>query len=436
MGVGTWLGGVVLGVVWLAVAVLGIETVAGARAGGLDMIAAVGTRDGKALLDQARRAERGGAFGQADRFYRSAWSDLSTRAIAARELRRMHRRSGFRRAVDEEQVGEIERILGPSFVRTETDHFVILSDADRGWTRERARLLERTALQFRRVMERISYPMVPPEKKLLCVFFEKHEMYRGFASVQDGVEASWIAGYYTGLANRAVFYDDRTGPSFLTAYSRLDGHQETVEQTRAQVISLRRQKDMDGARNLSEQADNLERELKRERARLLEEVRESSESKAIHEATHLLAFNCGVQSRTREYPFWLTEGLASSFETSNPNAAFGPDRPTEYRESEFVRASHVGLIPLEEFVGMTTVPENDGDLADVLYAQAYSLFAYLYRYERQALGAYLQDVWTQDTGVRSTESHRELFVKHFGRIGALEHRWKTRSKRLMAMADD
>jgi hypothetical protein len=427
---------VVLGVVWLAVGVLGIETVAGARASGLDIIAGMSEREGEALLDQARQAERRGDFGQADRFYRSAWSSRSTRHVAARELQRMHKRSGFRRLVDEEQVGEIEDALGSSFKRTETDHFVILSDADRRWTRERARLLERTALQFGRVMDRISYPCVPPEKKLLCVFFEEHSDYRAFASSQDGVEAGWIAGYYTGLGNRAVFYDDRTGPSFQYALNQLNGHEGTVEQTRAQVVSLRRQKDIDGARVLATKADNLERELKRERKRLLDEVRESSESKAIHEALHLLAFNSGVQSRAREYPFWITEGMASSFETSNPNASFGPDRPTEYRENEFVRATDVGLFPLEEFVVMTSVPENDGDLADVLYAQAYSLFAYLYRYEKDALGGYLEDVWAEDTGVRSERAHRELFEKHFGRIEALEHRWTTRTNRLMALAND
>jgi uncharacterized protein DUF1570 len=436
IGVGTLVSGLVLGAVWLSVAVLGIGSISGAGASELALIAGSSTREGRALLEQGQSAERSGDLALADRRYRGAWSSQSTRDAAARELYRLHRRSGFTRQVDEEQVSEVERILGPRFARTQTDHFVILSDADRAWTRQRAQLLERTARQFRRVMDRLEYPSVPPGKKLLCVFFREHSAYRAFASSEDGVEASWIAGYYTGLENRAVFYDDRTGPAFLEAFNQLEGHKDTVAKTRLRVVSMRKVKDLKMASSLAAHADDLERDVAREQKRLMDEVQESSESKAIHEAVHLLAFNSGVQSRAREYPFWLTEGMASSFETGNPNASFGPDRPTRYREDEFDRAVSSGLLSLKKFVVMTEVPQDDPELADVMYAQAYSLLAYMYRYERKALGEYLEAIWSEEAGVRSQREHLELFEKHFGRVGAIEHRWLTRSRRLMASASD
>ena len=35
----------------------------------------------------------------------------------------------------------------------------------------------------------------------------------------------------------------------------------------------------------------------------------------IHEATHQLAFNCGMQNRYADIPLWLSEGIAIYFET-------------------------------------------------------------------------------------------------------------------------
>ena len=44
-------------------------------------------------------------------------------------------------------------------------------------------------------------------------------------------------------------------------------------------------------------------------------------------------------------PFWITEGLATSFETDRPHAAFGPDRPAEAREEELARAVENTEVP-------------------------------------------------------------------------------------------
>ena len=44
-------------------------------------------------------------------------------------------------------------------------------------------------------------------------------------------------------------------------------------------------------------------------------------STVIHEATHQITFNCGLQQRFADIPLWLCEGLAEYFET--PDLSFG-----------------------------------------------------------------------------------------------------------------
>src|SRR5262249_47151910 len=43
----------------------------------------------------------------------------------------------------------------------------------------------------------------------------------------------------------------------------------------------------------------------------------------VHEATHQLAFNSGLQVRFADVPFWLSEGIAIYFETPNLESTKG-----------------------------------------------------------------------------------------------------------------
>ena len=43
----------------------------------------------------------------------------------------------------------------------------------------------------------------------------------------------------------------------------------------------------------------------------------------VHEATHQLAYNCGVQQRFADNPVWVSEGMAMYFESPNFHAASG-----------------------------------------------------------------------------------------------------------------
>ncbi len=381
-------------------------------------------------LALGRQAMAQSELAPADGLLRVAWTHAPSRQQASRALRELHRTPDFDLPTDEASISETANLLGSEFSRMETAHFVILADTDRDWTLGKANLLERTFRQFFRVTDRLDYPAHPPKEKLLCIFFRDHSMYRAFAREHDKVEAPWIAGYYAGLSNRVVFYDDRTSPGFTHAFGELDRYQRDAHDIRTQAKEAERSKDKDRAQFLAARAESLESQVQQERGRLASEASYAADAKTIHEATHLLAFNCGVQSRAHHYPFWITEGLATTFETDRPKASYGPDKETPERMREFLHFYDDGtLIDLEAFVSMAAPPDDSAETADIMYAQSYGLVAYLYRYERRALSAYLLSIAIDPKGSPSPKKRLERFRAHFGDPQALERRWLKRMTR-------
>ncbi len=384
--------------------------------------AAPAARQGRERLRKGDLAVRRGDLHAADKHYRRAWDFDATRPRAADALRSLHEHPRFELRADEKSVSEAQALLGEGFWRLETKHFVILSDASRDWTRQKAALLERAHHQYFRFVDRLEFPVYPPQHKLLCILFEDHAMYQAFARTHDGVNAPWIAGYYAGLSNRVVFYDDRSGPAFRKAFEQLDDYERDVSDLRREARSLRDAPDESAS--LSARAAHLTRRVASERTRLEEEAAHAAQAKTIHEAIHLLAFNTGLQSRAHQYPFWLTEGLAVAFETDQPDAAFGPDRPTERREQEFQRfLQEGGLIELEALVAMNAPIVADAEGVDALYSQAFTLFTHLVRKSRRTLVGYMLDIRDEPPGRITPPRHVELFTAHFGRPASVERRW-------------
>lgn len=367
-----------------------------------------------ALGDQA--LERGDLAG-ADAAYRAAWEDPAARERAALALRDLHRTPGFKLEADEAAVARTRRLLGETFERFDTPHFVILSDCSREWTQSRGDLLERTRTQFFRVCERMGLPAVPHRHKLVCVLFNDHRAYQVFARAYDGLEARWVAGYYATLSNRVVFYNDASSPAYESLRDRLQAYERQMREARTKAEEAVRNAQQDLALRLHASADDLDKQIQRERSRLGERAAAHSTAKTIHEAVHLLAFNCGVQLPDRDYPFWLSEGLATAFETHQADEAFGPDRalhvgPRRERFEELRREGR--LAPIERLITISEVPQWDADTADAMYGQSYALFSHLYRENPRAIGAYLMALGAEPAGHLTAERQVELFRQAFG----------------------
>ncbi len=407
---------------WLASMMFGVGTPTSARATSMLVDEAI---NGAKLLAEADAARRARDLTEADRLYRLAWRDPSSRAHAAQALHAIER-DGFKTPVDDAALDETSKILGKAFRRFESEHFVLLSDCSRDVAVAKLQVLERAHHQYFRAVDQLGFDAIPPRHKLLCVLFAEHEMYRAFASAHDGVDAGWVAGYYAGLSNRAVFYEDHSGPNFTAATGQLDDAEARVRELNEQSAKARRERRHDEAKFIAAQAEQLGQRIQSERDRLNNQARESSIAKTIHEAIHLLAFNTGLQSRGHQYPFWLTEGLATSFETDRPNAAFGPDRSFGVREEELARSFERGSdVPLRDLICSLHPPDDDDGATEAMYAQAWSMFMYLHRTDRRALADFFADILDETPGKMTNERRAELFERRFGDIDRVERRWQS-----------
>ena len=109
--------------------------------------------------------------------------------------------------------------------------------------------------------------------------------------------------------------------------------------------------------------------------------------------------------------------------TDAPNAAFGPAHESTARRDKVENTIAQGsVVPLAQLVTRTSAPADDAATADAMYQMSYALFAYLYRHERRALGAYIMAFQAVPPGPLSERSQLELFTRHFGDPERLQRR--------------
>ena len=220
------------------------------------------------------------------------------------------------------------------------------------------------------------------------MLFQEYDDYRRFARNNDGVTAEWISGYYSPKNDRVVFYNIATNPDFADVF----GHAGT--------------------------ADNLAR------AHLRDEYTRAATATVVHEAVHQLAFHTRIQSPQIQNPLWLSEGLATAFETDRPNQAFGPEKPYDLRETQFKELlAQDSLIPLRKLVSYSQMPDNDDATITAIYHQSYALVRWMARLRRTDLRKFMQSLRTETPGRPTPQRHLQLFEKAFGDVDRLEKAW-------------
>ena len=106
----------------------------------------------------------------------------------------------------------------------------------------------------------------------------------------------------------------------------------------------------------------------------------------VHEAIHQLMFHTGLQTARVQYPLWISEGLATAFETDRTDVAFGPRHESTPRREVFERLLRDNrLLVLATLVTLTEIPTPDpalhrsaaDDLVQTIYHQSYALVTWL-----------------------------------------------------------
>jgi hypothetical protein len=178
-----------------------------------------------------------------------------------------------REELQEKLVGEL-----PAFQVHATKHYVICYNTSPAYAQWCGALYERLYRAFHNYWERRGLKLRDPDMPLTALVFATKANYGRYARPELGDATSNIVGYYSLRTNRVTMYD-------LTGTSGLQG--------------------VGGRLTTTTQINRL----------LMQPGAERMVATIIHEATHQIAYNCGLHNRYADIPLWISEGLAIYFET-------------------------------------------------------------------------------------------------------------------------
>ena len=181
--------------------------------------------------------------------------------------------------LDKEQLAErLLAEMGPGFRVHYSKHYVVIYNTTRTYARWCSSLLERLQKAFLAYWNKKGCDVHKPVAPLAVLVFSDRNSYMRYAKKELGPGGGNAIGYYSLFTNRIAMYD-------------LTGMQE-----------LRRRNSKRGTMH------DITALLNQRAAKPLVAT-------IVHEATHQISYNCGLQTRLADNPAWLSEGLAMFFET-------------------------------------------------------------------------------------------------------------------------
>jgi hypothetical protein len=165
--------------------------------------------------------------------------------------------------------------LPPGFDVHRTKHYVVCYNGNKAYAAWCGGLFERLYAGFYNYFTQRGLKLTEPEFPLVAIVFADEASYQAHAKQEN---ASHVVGYYSLLSNRVTMYD-------LTG-----------------AAAVRKPGD---ARGSTAQINDI---LRRPGAA-------ANVATVVHEATHQLAFNCGLHARLADIPLWVSEGMAVYFES-------------------------------------------------------------------------------------------------------------------------
>src|SRR5262245_32575274 len=163
----------------------------------------------------------------------------------------------------------------PGFKIHKTQRYLIVYNTSPAYAQWVGALFERLHGAFYNYWTRGGAVLHEPRFPLVAVVFDSQESYALHARREIGEATSTIIGYYSMTSNRMIMYD-------LTGVEQAAGGRSSP--------------------------DRINQILSQPRA-------ERTVATIVHEATHQIAFNSGLQVRFTEMPFWVSEAIAIFFGT-------------------------------------------------------------------------------------------------------------------------
>lgn len=287
-----------------------------------------------------------------------------------------------------EQLGERLRGELPGFDIHITQHYLICYNTSRAYAQWCGALFERLYKAFTNFWSRKDFDLHEPEFPLVAMVFADQQSYAAYASKELRGGPGAIVGYYSIPSNRMMVYD-LTGMESL----RRPGDKRT---SAAQINQM----------------------LARPEA-------ERNVATIIHEATHQIAFNCGLQTRYAAIPKWLSEGMAIYFEA--------PDLTSSKGWRTIGAVNRVRLDGFRRYLQKPRPPESlvtlvssddrlsDPDQHEAAYAEAWALNYFLIRQRPKQYTDYMKMLSKKQRLVEDdAETRLREFQKAFGDLKQLD----------------
>ena len=199
-------------------------------------------------------------------------------AITSEELEGRRKDEAAFKPFDEKAMAEhLLREVSANFRIHTTAHYVIGYNTSPEYAKWCGALFERLYLAFCTFWRESGIPLQDPPSPLVALVFDGKDAFARYSRAELGEATPSIFGYYSLRTNRVTMYD-------LTGADAARGRVRTTS------------------------AEHINRVLSRPQA-------ERTVATIIHEATHQLAFNCGLLTRYADIPLWVSEGIAIYFET-------------------------------------------------------------------------------------------------------------------------
>ena len=289
-------------------------------------------------------------------------------------------------------------LLDASFQATTTEHFVLFHQPGAGYVAGACRTLEYAYESFYDVFSKAGFDLSRSKDRLVWICFPRKNGFSRYALQAEGMDLSWLDGYYSTLTNRvAIVQTDQKARRHEEAVPASGSGSETPVAARGTP--------RDGVLAMAAAGQPFD------------------VTRLTHEAAHQLSFNSGIQKRGVMYPLWISEGLATNFEFDGAGTG-GLERCNTARCNGLLDAYHAGeLTPLRQFVVQTTV-SPDLHVGRRCYAQAWGFFQFILAEHPESLRIYLQRVAQSHADRRDATIMLAEFTDAFGAPEVLEEPWQ------------
>ena len=276
-----------------------------------------------------------------------------------------------------------ERLLSdlpPGFQVHYSKNYVVCYNTTRTYAQWTSSLLERLQKAFIAHWKKRGCEVAAPAHPLPVIVFGDRASYAEYSRGELGAAVNNVIGYYNIDSNRTVMFD-------------LTGMQAARRET----------SNRGSLHDISELLSAPEAEP------LVATI--------VHEATHQISFNCGLQARLVDNPLWMSEGLAVYFETPNLDSSrsWSGIGGNYSRWDRFLNNLAAGRVPpLERLVANDDLFRDPATAVDS-YAQAWAWNYFLIRWRAPQYAAYLKAIAASPI-LAPADPKRRLadFREHFG----------------------